>query len=115
MSPTFPEAIEQFNTQEFYACHDTLEALWMEAIEPDRTFYQGLLQIAVGLYHFSTGNQRGAMILLGEGMGRLQSYRPDYGGVALDPLLAEAKTWLTHLQTQAPDPLPPWPQVRSIA
>ena len=46
-------AIEQFNQQDFYACHDTLEALWMEAIEPDRSFYQGLLQLAVGLYHFS--------------------------------------------------------------
>ncbi|MGK7902131.1 MAG: DUF309 domain-containing protein, partial [Hormoscilla sp.] len=27
----FWQGIEQFNQQEFYACHDTLEALWIEA------------------------------------------------------------------------------------
>jgi len=27
----------QFNQGQFYACHDTLEALWMEASEPQRT------------------------------------------------------------------------------
>ncbi|NEQ23504.1 MAG: DUF309 domain-containing protein, partial [Microcoleus sp. SIO2G3] len=31
----FWQGVEQFNQQEFYACHDTLEALWMEAFEPD--------------------------------------------------------------------------------
>jgi predicted metal-dependent hydrolase len=31
----FFQGVEQFNQQEFYACHDTLEALWMEASEPE--------------------------------------------------------------------------------
>jgi len=30
----FWQGIEQFNQQEFYACHDPLEALWIEASEP---------------------------------------------------------------------------------
>jgi len=109
-------AIEQFNQQDFYACHDTLEALWMEAIEPDRTFYQGLLQMAVGLYHFSHENRRGAAILLGEGMGRLQSYKPEYQEVNIAALLTEGQTWLHWIQThQDLSSTPPfsWPQIQS--
>ncbi|MFZ9737423.1 MAG: DUF309 domain-containing protein [Prochlorotrichaceae cyanobacterium] len=109
-------AIQQFNEQEFYACHDTLEALWMEAIEPDRSFYQGLLQMAVGLYHFSHENQRGAAILLGEGMGRLEPYRPDYSNVNLEPLLTAGQRWLQWIQTEAEHSTErqpfPWPQIQ---
>jgi predicted metal-dependent hydrolase len=68
----FFQAIDQFNQGEYYACHDTLEALWMEAMEPERTLYQGLLQIAVAGYHLGNGNQRGAVLLLGEGLMRLR-------------------------------------------
>ncbi|XQQ07818.1 MAG: DUF309 domain-containing protein [Leptolyngbya sp. IPPAS B-1204] len=65
MPPEFWQGIEEFNQQQFYACHDTLEAIWMEAIEPQKTFYQGILQIAVALYHLGNQNFRGAIILLG--------------------------------------------------
>jgi len=58
--------IQQFNQQEFYACHDTLEELWMEAVEPKKQFYQGILQISVACYHLNNLNWRGAVILLGE-------------------------------------------------
>ena len=36
----FWQAVEQFNQEQFYACHDTLEAIWMEAPQPQKTFYQ---------------------------------------------------------------------------
>ncbi|MGI0486512.1 DUF309 domain-containing protein [Pantanalinema rosaneae CENA516] len=99
---TIPEAfwlgVEQFNQQQFYACHDTLEALWMEAIEADKKFYQGILQIAVALHHLENHNWRGAVILLGEGMSRLQGYRPDYAEIDLDRLLEQTRQLLQGLQ-----------------
>ncbi len=95
LPPEFWQGVEQFNQGEFYACHDTFEALWTEAQEPDRTFYQGLLQIAVGLYHLSNHNWQGAATLLGEANGRLRTYDEDYGGVNLNPVREQAKTiWL---------------------
>ncbi|MFO0212823.1 MAG: DUF309 domain-containing protein, partial [Pseudanabaena sp.] len=51
IDPLFAEAIFQFNNGDYYACHDTLEAIWNDAWQSDRAFYQGILQIAVGLYH----------------------------------------------------------------
>ena len=80
-------AVAQFNNREFYACHDTLEALWLEAIEPNRMFYQGLLQIGVGYYHLLNNNWRGALILLGEGLSRLEYYSPSYLNIDVQSLM----------------------------
>lgn len=98
MPPEFWIGIEQFNQQEFYACHDTLEALWMEAMEPEKTFYQGILQIAVGFYHLGNQNRRGAIILLGEGMNRLRRYQPEFAELDVTRLLAESQTIQAKLQ-----------------
>jgi uncharacterized protein len=99
----FWQGIEQFNSQDFYACHDTLEALWMEAGEPDKKFYQGILQISVALYHLSNQNWRGAVILLGEGINRLNYYQPSYAGIAVKDLLAQAAKLLSALQQAGPE------------
>jgi uncharacterized protein len=99
----FWQAIEQFNTQDFYGCHDTLEALWMEAEESEKKFYQGVLQIAVSLYHLGNQNWRGAAILLGEGISRLVSYSPDYYSINVDKLLVESQEILVKLQESGPE------------
>lgn len=98
LPPEFWQGITEFNQGEFYACHDTLEAIWMEASEPEKTFYQGILQIAVALYHLGNGNVRGAIILLGEGMNRLRRYEADYGGINVDRLLQEGRSLQSSLQ-----------------
>ncbi|MGJ5634435.1 DUF309 domain-containing protein [Nostoc sp. CALU 1950] len=107
MSETIPQefwqGVEQFNSGQFYACHDTLEALWIEASEPEKSFYQGILQIAVALYHLENRNWRGAVILLGEGSNRLRRYPSSYEGVDVDELLSQSATLLTTLQQIGPD------------
>lgn len=99
----FWQGVEQFNRQEFYACHDTLEALWMEASEPERTFYQGVLQIAVALYHLGNHNWRGAVILLGEGISRLRKYHYSYFDVDVNSLLKQSADLLSELQQAGPE------------
>ncbi|MGV0104443.1 DUF309 domain-containing protein [Nostoc sp. DSM 114160] len=94
----FWQGVEQFNSGQFYACHDTLEALWIEASEPEKSFYQGILQIAVALYHLENRNWRGAVILLGEGSNRLRRYPSSYSGVDVDELLSQSAVLLTTLQ-----------------
>lgn len=95
----FWQGIAEFNSGEFYACHDTLEALWIEAMEPDKTFYQGILQVAVGIYHLSNLNWRGAAILIGEGLNRLNRYEGDYAGIDVDQLIHDSAALLRGLQT----------------
>lgn len=99
----FWQGVEQFNQGEFYACHDTLEALWIEATEPDKKFYQGILQVAVALYHLSSQNWRGAVILLGEGMHRLRGYQPSYATIDIEAFLAQTVQILNVLQQAGPN------------
>lgn len=94
----FWQGVEQFNQGEFYACHDTLEALWMEASQPEKTFYQGILQIAVALYHLGNSNLRGAAILLGEGINRLRYYQPTYADIDVEQLVAQSSDLLVAVQ-----------------
>ena len=112
MTATVPEefwqGVEQFNQGQFYACHDTLEALWIEATEPNKTFYQAVLQIAVGIYHLSNSNWRGAVILLGEGINRLQRYLPTYADIDVDELLEQSLELLTALQQAGPEQIADW-------
>jgi predicted metal-dependent hydrolase len=95
--------VDQFNQGQFYDCHDTLEAIWMEAVEPEKTFYQGILQIAVALYHLSNQNLRGATILLGEGVNRLRRYPPTYATVDVEKLREQSIELLITLQQAPPE------------
>lgn len=97
------KAIAEFNQQKFYDCHDTLEAIWMESVEPDKTFYQGILQVAVGCYHLTNINWKGAVILLGEGIRKLREYEPEYLDINVDKLVEESYDLLLALQQIVPD------------
>ena len=97
--PKFEEAIAQFNSGDYYACHDTLESIWNDSLQSDRAFYQGILQIAVGLYHLRNQNWYGAAILLGEGTSRLPPYLPEYQSIDVENLLADSLQILRTVQT----------------
>lgn len=107
-STSFWQGIAQFNEQQFYACHDTFEELWMQAEVLDRNFYQGLLQIAVGCYHLSNSNWRGAVILLGEGIGRLEEYEPIYSEINITELIEQSRNLLDSLQEIGQDNIDTW-------
>jgi len=99
------EALQQFNQQEFYTCHDLLEALWMDAYYPEKTFYQGLLQIAVGLYHLGDRNWKGSMILLGEGISRLRDFQPEYMDINVSKLIQDSAELLNKIQKSGKEEL----------
>ncbi len=49
-----------FNRADYFEAHEVWEDLWMETSGPEKKFFQGLIQAAVGLCHFCNGNLRGA-------------------------------------------------------
>ena len=98
LDPEFMTAIALFNNGDYYACHDTLEEIWHNAWQSDRAFYQGILQVAVGLYHLKNQNWHGATILLGEGTSRLPAYLPDYQSIDVESLLEASLQILRTMQ-----------------
>jgi len=88
----FRRAIGEFNCRHFFECHETLEAIWIEDVRShERRFFQGILQVAVGLLHLSNLNHRGATNLLERGCDKLERFRPQQYGVDVDRLLRDAR------------------------
>jgi uncharacterized protein len=58
--PRYLAGIVLFNAGDFFEAHEVWEDLWAESHGDERRFYQGLIQAAVGLCHFSNGNLGGA-------------------------------------------------------
>lgn len=59
-NPRYLAGILLFNAGDFFEAHEVWEDLWSESHGPERRFYQGLIQAAVGLCHFGNGNLGGA-------------------------------------------------------
>lgn len=66
------QGVDLFNAQEYFDSHEVLEDLWREQSGPEQQVTQGIIQIAVGLYHQSRANFVGARKLLKRGLQRLQ-------------------------------------------
>ena len=47
-----------FNRGDYYEAHDVLEDLWLEEHGPDRSYYQGLIQLAGALVHLRKQAER---------------------------------------------------------
>jgi hypothetical protein len=52
-----------FNAHDYFEAHEVWEDLWADSHGDERRFVQGLIQAAVGLFHFTGGNLGGALKL----------------------------------------------------
>ena len=86
--------INLYNTGHFFECHDVLEDLWHGTRGTDRLFLQGLIQLAVGMYHFENRNWKGANSQLKKSAAKLEQYLPHYCGVDVGRLLKECAPWI---------------------
>jgi hypothetical protein len=58
--PRYLAGVVLFNAGDYFEAHEVWEDLWAESHGRTRKFYQGLIQAAVGLCHFTNGNLGGA-------------------------------------------------------
>ena len=85
--PRYLAGIVFFNRGDFFEAHEAWEGLWMDTSGPDKKFFQGLIQAAVGLCHFCNGNLRGAAKLYKGSRDYMASYGSNHLGLDL------AKFW----------------------
>ena len=72
-----------FNHRLFFEVHEVLEAQWVQEVDPERRFLQGLIQIAVAFYHLGNHNLGGALSLLDDGLDKIRPHAPAYLGLEL--------------------------------
>jgi uncharacterized protein len=112
--PPLLKAVRQFNSREFFECHETLEQLWnLERRGIYQSFsstfhgasdelhcdnlYKGILQVGVGCYHLLRGNYHGAVTKLASGARYLEPFAPVCQGVHVGQLIADARHLHSHL------------------
>jgi hypothetical protein len=105
----YREGVRLFNQAEFFEAHEVLEEVWRASPEPEKKFLQGLIQVAVGLHHYGTGNPVGARSLLERATKNLARYPDDFGGIQLTQLLNCLQEWLQALASS--QPAPPFPKL----
>ncbi|MBW5445110.1 DUF309 domain-containing protein [Cohnella sp. CFH 77786] len=81
----FVDFVRHYNgDRDYFECHELMEELWLE--EGRHPLLQGLLQAAVGLYHWSNGNRSGAVKLMQQSRRKLEGYPERVAGLDLDDL-----------------------------
>ena len=89
MEERYLKALEHFNAEEFIEAHDVLEGLWGEVENPLKTFYQGIIQIAISLHHLRNGNLAGARNEYLLGASKLKDYAPSYEGMDVEQFVKD--------------------------
>lgn len=93
----YVEFLYYFNVRrDYFECHEVLEELWLE--EGRNLLLQGLLQVAVGLYHYRNGNVSGAIKLFAAAVDKLAGYPADALGIDLNRLLADVREYREKLE-----------------
>jgi predicted metal-dependent hydrolase len=92
------QGVEEFNRQEFFQCHETLEHFWQGYQAADREFIQGLIQVAVAYHHLLRDNPEGARKLITRALPRLTPYLPHHMGIETEPLVDGIAATLKKLE-----------------
>lgn len=105
------EGLRCFHSGAFFEAHEHWESVWLAAREPEKTFLQGLIQVAAAFHHFHRGNCAGTISLLRSALRRLDGYPETFAGIAVAPLRAAIRQWLEALETVAQSSPPPLPKL----
>ena len=96
------EAITLFNNRKWYEAHDAFEDIWNDLVGDERQIVQGILQVSVSQFHLNKGNLNGAMILIGEGLGRIRNRVSKDLEIDLVLLCTSLETLLDKLHSKIP-------------
>lgn len=85
-----------------FNAHEVLEAAWKNGPDDERTMWQGLAQLAVGITHIQRGNAAGASTVLrraADGLAEQRGLAPH--GVDVDGLITRARGLVEDLERGA--------------
>jgi uncharacterized protein len=105
------EGLRCYRAQEFFAAHEHWEIVWLKSKEPEKTFLQGLIQVAAAFHHLQRGNPRGTCSLLEGARARLERYPEHFGGIDVTSLCREIEEWLQALKVDRSNPGRSFPEL----
>ncbi len=85
-SPLFAKGLEEFRAGRFFEAHEEWELLWKLSTGDDKTFLQGLIQLAAARVHIGRGNPAPAARLLALAKEKLDRFEGDQAGIRIGSL-----------------------------
>jgi predicted metal-dependent hydrolase len=73
--------VELFNEHQFWHAHEAWEELWLHTSGDEKTFLQGLIQLAAAYHHVQRGTFRGGVRLFDAAFAKLGPFEKGHDGV----------------------------------
>ena len=108
------EGLRLYNGGDYFAAHEAWESVWLAAPEPEKTFLQGVIQVAAAFEHQRRNNSLGIARLLAAALHRLDPLPPAFGGLDLDLLRDDIRERLQVLAAGEPIPQLVPPRIRPL-
>lgn len=93
------KGLHEFNTHEFYECHETLEAAWKAENGPVRDLYRVILQVGLAYYQIERGNYHGASKMFLRTLQWFGTLPDQCQGIDVAQLRADASAARAHLES----------------
>jgi predicted metal-dependent hydrolase len=77
----YARGIELFNAREFWHAHEAWEEHWLNASGEEKTFLQGLIQLAAAYHHVQRGTFRGGVRLFDAAFAKLEPFADGYANI----------------------------------
>ena len=110
----FQKGLDQFNHGHFFEAHETWEEIWLSSPEPEKTFLQGIIQVAAAFHHYTRSNRAGTESLLKTGLKKLEKFPARHRGVQLKALRADARRWIAALESGAHQAQERFPRIERV-
>lgn len=96
------KGLHEFNTHEFFECHETLEAAWNAETGPARELYRVILQVGLAYYQIERRNYLGALQMFLRTRQWFARLPDRCRGIDVAQLRADADAARLHLETLGP-------------
>lgn len=104
------EGVDLYRAGRYFDCHEAFEEVWRSTTPEPEDLWQGIIQVAVGLYHFRRGKPAVAQRVLAKGRRRLETFPSPSHGLDVHRLLEGVRDWERWLE-ETEGERPPEPEL----
>ncbi len=77
-------AIQYFNDERFWECHEVLEGVWKKTFEGEKDLVQGIILVAAALVHYQKNENNICHSIMKRAMEKLSNAKGMYHGINID-------------------------------
>jgi predicted metal-dependent hydrolase len=97
------QGIDLFNCQKYWQAHEAWEIIWRLAANPQRLYYQALIQTAAGLLHYDRHNLYGANLCINNALQKFHHLPNLFMGLLIQEFATEISNFVADALIGVPN------------